>query len=359
MGIAIENMLTAPPVAPENEVLLPVLNQEISDQCGFTQICGSSCVLHMSHLKAGPSLTPEEHWKLAQNIISRESSDEIGTYAIAGKEPTEEPQLLADIVRAWHSRSEAKRPKHLAVVTADRLGLRSVAAKLSSQTPIPSLFVSVDHAASGLRNGRYATPLLEEALELRRRGLVRSLAVNTTFREHDHDEVLAIGARIAETGVVDQWSAGMMLKTDASGLIRAAVSPAAVARLLEKLAAQFSNQKMAVVMSIDAPTFLTLPGMPVASILQSRNWRYVFQKAPGVIALALNDQPWVLARARWDGEILTYQDFVRAGTKRGSLGRWPNTTVEELLNRVAALRHETPIADAADADDSFVQWRAA
>ena len=347
MPFVIENMLTAPFVAPEEGVLLPILNQEVTDQCRFTAVCGEHCVLNISHINAGPAMPAAEHWKLAKSVLQRASSEEIGTYALAGKEPGEEPALVAEIICAWHARPESKRPRNLAMVTSSTQGLRAIAARISRLTPLPTCFISVDHDESGLRNGRYVEPLLAEALDLRRQGLVRSLCVNTTFRANDHERVLAIGERMAATGLIDQWSAGIMLKPGSDGKLGAVVSPTVAVQLLDAIAERFAGGRMATVLSVDAATFQAMPETARVAEAQADRWRFVHDRAPSVIALALNQLPWVLARARWDGEFLSCHDFIQAGSRRGSLGRWPETDVDTLLQRIARLRCSSSLSAAA------------
>lgn len=317
-------------------------NIETTAVCGFTPVCGDRCILNIVNASAGAPLVAEAVLAESHELIASNYSNRVRHLAIAGKEPLASPEVFFAILRQWHAMPESRRPGTIGLITADAPALKMLSSRFTD-TPVSWVNISIDTDAVGLRTPANATPLLENALYLRRTGGTLAVGVNTLLSSTNLEHLIAIGRRLQSIGI-DQWSIGPFL-FPCNGRMESQVGSSDLLRALDRLTLEFGTSPMRIVFEVDHAQLFNLAGTNAQLGAFDNAWRYEYRFHPNVTVIATNPREGYFVRARWDGALLGKQDFRTVGLKEGQYGRYAPGRIAELLGRFAALHKlSTPAA---------------
>src|SRR5690349_1347379 len=95
-----------------------LVNLEINRTCGYTQLCGDTCVLN----KLAPdtaAMTRDRLRAVARDVLS--SNGRIRHLALVGKEVLDTPErLFEDVLEPYHVASTRLRPDSIGIITSGR-----------------------------------------------------------------------------------------------------------------------------------------------------------------------------------------------------------------------------------------------
>ena len=110
---------------------------------------------------------------------------------------------------------------------------------------------------------------------------------------------------------------------------------------LERIAKRFADLRTTVSLDVDAATFERLSGgQPVAR----DKWRSTFDLNESVRLTAKSPAPGYFFRLRFDGQLLSRDDFMQIGLEEGSFGAYSPGRIAELLEHLGDLRAQKKIA---------------
>jgi hypothetical protein len=199
-----------------------------------------------------------------------------------------------------------------------------------ADAPLSWLAVSVDSADSGLRGGD-AFKVLEAAKAGRAAGGVGELSVNSTFQEHTMEVVLGFAKRLS-TANLAQWAI-CALAQPMDDEMRSSVTADMVARMIEK-AAVVVDVAEKVVVETDPATLRALLGEETWRTVDTRKWRIEVRLPSGVWLFARAPEHGFFVRMRYDGQLLSRQDFARLNLLEGRYGQFREA---EDINRAFAM----------------------
>lgn len=300
--------------APPHPGQVVLANLEINDRCAFSVACGSTCYLNQVHVNR-PVLGENLVFDAALSMIQR--GDVIRHLAVVGKEAFESPSLLLDIAREYNEASPTKRPASLGVISASPSGIREWLPKFVG-APLSWLAVSVDVPHSGLRAGE-PFRALDAALEGRKMGGTHAVAVNSTFRPDTMNDVLALSHRMRGKKL-DQWAL-CPLMLSSGGSLRSTVSVEHLQQMIEKAAAVVDVAER-VVVETDPSTLCALLGDNGWKNINTNLWRIEVKLPSGLWLFARTPKPGYFIRQRYDGALLSRQDFSRRGVTEGRYGQF-------------------------------------
>ncbi|MBL9144121.1 MAG: hypothetical protein JNM99_10625 [Verrucomicrobiaceae bacterium] len=329
--------ITCPPKATQ-EVLV---NLEINDRCAFTAACGETCYLNSVHVDHA-RIPSASVLAAARAFVAR--GDIVRHLAIPGKEPFETPELLLEIARAFHATPEVERPASLGVISASLPGIQQWLPKFD-QAPLCWLALSVDVEGSGLRAG---DPLrvLDAAVSGRTSGGTKAVAVNTTFTAETLEAVVSLATRLQDYAI-DQWAVCPLMVPRGLSM-HSVVSEGTLERLVLRLG-KLTDVAARVVVETDPDSLRRLVGETRWNIINTNVWRIEVLLPNGVWLFARTPRPGYFIRMRYDGELLSRQQFATLGVRAGRYGTFRSySDVDDALERMRQERiaSEKPDADA-------------
>ncbi len=311
-----------------------LFNLELNNRCSYSVACGNNCYLNvMAKGSPAESLTEEQIFEAANEVISQ--GEEVRHLAIVGKEPLESPELLLRILRRYHAASERIRPWKIGVITAAARRLSELAEDFIS-LPLDWLAVSVD-PSNLLRPNSNSRSLLQNALQLRKRGGVSRVGVNTCFDDSSWESALDIGKQVLSQGI-DQWSIASHVMPR-NGFMTSTTGRETLRRLVDSLVRDFAEFDSCIMLELDYSKLPTIFGNHPALKDHARHWRIEIPLSENVRVITPNPLPGFFLRFRHDGQLMSKDDFRKVGLRKGSCGHYePGKIVRNFSNFTSAIR---------------------
>ena len=159
-----------------------------------------------------------------------------------------------------------------------------------------------------------------------------AVAVNTTFRAETIGDVLALGSKLRNNSI-DQWALCPLMVRNGDEM-HSGVSTQAIEPLIEQLGA-LSDVADRVVVETDPQTMRRLVGEATWHTMDLNVWRLEALLPNGVWLFARTPLPGYFLRVRYDGALLSRQDFNRIGLREGRYGFFRSgRDVEDALSRM-------------------------
>ncbi len=272
-------------------------------------------------------------------------------YCMTGKEPFETPDTVVAISEAWHAAAVRNRCGTIGAITASPSGLASAVAELSDRAPLSWVLGSLDVAATGLRAVANNKALIGALLNARQAGAIGAFGINTLLTDENINDVMVLGRTLAKLSV-NQWSIGPLMNPQRGRMV-SGTNQETFLKFIELLVAssEFMDGPMEVTLSLEYPDLLRMVGESSRIEGNVSSWRYQYRISKYFALIALNPTPNRFLRARWDGELLSLEDFLTLGIKQGSYGTYSPGRAGEILSAlaqeargIAKEGHRTPCA---------------
>ncbi|MBK8270608.1 MAG: hypothetical protein IPK83_20825 [Planctomycetes bacterium] len=173
-------------------------------------------------------------------------------------------------------------------------------------------------------------------LELRRRGGARVIGVNTVVTADNVDSVVELGHVLIGEGV-NYWGLGTYLQPGARGRVVASINPTQTIELIERIADQFSNNRLPVVFEVEPETFQTISGIDTNDVVGGP-WRLEHPVSSSFRVATINPEPGKWIRLRFDGQLIDKSDLLTVGVLEGRFGRYEPGKITALIQ--ASARNE-------------------
>ena len=328
MAVTPNNALELREEQPDPSQLL--VSMEITDQCRWTPVC-TNCILGIVHSRAGKAMAKEEALSVGRALVSGPGASGVRHLFIAGKEPTESSEVLLGLVAAWNESPADQRCRRLGVISASVSGIRSLAPAMANLGGLSWLMTSADTEGTGLRDFGAVDGLLKAVSHAKKLGASRAFAVNSIATGSNCEGLLEIGRRAAAVGA-DQFSIGPLLLPE-NGQMKSACSKDELSRIVEMILSEpeLADGVMQVTIDVDLQTMVAMVGGLHRLSGYPDQWRFEYVLSRNVKIVALNASSKHHFRIRWDGQILSNEDFFTVGVEQGSLGRATPARIAELL----------------------------
>lgn len=306
-----------------------LVNLEINKDCELTKICGDSCFLNLveQSLPGIRNLSSADVLTAAREVI--DNGRYVRHLALVGKEPLDTPELLFEILRYYHESPIDTRPGTIGINTSG-LQLR----KLSSQfvhLPIDWCAVSVDTSASGLHVERLNRQLVEDLLQFCESGATEMALVNTVFTEDNHEVIIDLGKWICASGI-DQWALSTMMKPS-NGRMTLGVSQATASKLLDRVISELADVDCQILFEVELDELRRRSDEELPD-----RWRIEHNiEGTNVWLVSPNFGKGYFVRMRWDGQLLTKQDFLQLGLTQSTFGQYSPGRFAEVLSQFARI----------------------
>jgi hypothetical protein len=310
-------------------------NLEINNRCSFSSRCGAACYLNVVAPLASREALPAEQVLAAARETIRNGWD-VRHLGLPGKEVLESPALLFQILEEFHSTLADTRPGSVGIITAHAAALKHHSRQLA-EVPLGWVAISMDTSDSGLRLPQNNKPLLENALRLKEAGGTKLLGVNTVLTADNLSEVVRIGQQLKGLGI-DQWAVSPLLQPEQNRM-ESVLSVPRLREIVVRLAEEFGGTGFNIVVDLDFEMLCALVGDPRALASGAGRWRTEYQlpMAPNIMLVAGNAKPAHFFRLRWDGQLMSKEDFRRVGID-GSYGGYEPGRISALLENFRTLR---------------------
>ena len=307
-------------------------NYEVNKTCRFTTDCGSACILNQLAPRAA-ALNRATVEEAGREIINHGRS--IRHVVIAGKEPLETPERIFPFLRAYHEQPPDLRPAAVGLLTSGINLERHL--ETFGRYPLSWCIVSVDTEASGLRSSRSSqkSQILQTLTELRTCGGAPLIGVNSVVPMGADAGLMALAEDIEAAGI-DQWALSPLLVAR-RGAMKPTLPAPLLAQQLERIAKRLASLHTVVSLDVDADTFERLSGgIPV----QRDQWRTTLSLVGNVRMTAKNPDPGFFFRLRFDGQLLSHDEFMEIGLTQGAFGAYGEGRIAALMDHLAHLRNQ-------------------
>lgn len=300
---------------------------EINATCPFSvpDACGSRCFLQARKAPTG-RFDAERIYEAFDEIL--ESGHLIRHFGVPGMEPLATPEILFGLLERYHGRAPDARPRTFNIITS---GYQLNRFKERFQDLwIDGLYISVDDfASSNLRSAGSGRMALESGLAVRALGGCRKLCVNTVFTGDNSEAVLAIAKSLKDCHV-DQMVISPMMHSNGSRMV-SSVSESRILEFAEVAAADRLIDGLTILIEVQPATLAF--ASKAESIDWEGEWSARYQMADSnVYLLAINkDSPFL--RIRWDGQILTQDEFLKVGLQKSSAGEYRSGCLSKAISR--------------------------
>ncbi len=307
-------------------------NLELNNTCRFTTDCGDACILNQIAPRA-PAMSAQRVAQVGREII--DAGDTIRHVVLAGKEPLETPDRVLGFLHAYHQRPLNSRPGAVGLLTSGINLDQHIDA--FARTPLSWCITSLDAERSGLRSTQATktNASLQTLTDLKAAGGARLIGINSVVAMDAETELMPLAEQIDAAGV-DQWALSPLLVPH-KGAMKPYLPLSLLAPQLERLAHRLANLRTVVSFDVDPATFERLSGgIGVAP----DQWRSTFWLTSNVRLTAKSPAAGYFFRLRFDGQLLSRDDFLKQDLREGTYGPYSAGRIKTLVDKLGQLRQQ-------------------